>query len=65
MLTREQKDAYLKSNGSACPYCGSNEIEGGGLESDVGSCWNPVECLECGRCWTDIYELTDIDEGNE
>lgn len=40
-----------------CPYCGSVQIEGGGVEINKAGAWQAVTCLSCGKEWNDIYKL--------
>lgn len=59
-LTKKQIRDYVKS-GSCCPRCGSTDVEGEGIEVDGSSCWQPVNCTNCGLMWQDIYRLESID----
>jgi len=63
ILTKEQKEKYLKSP-NVCPACGHDQIEGGPVEVDNGHCWQNITCNKCGACWTDIYKLIEV-EGDE
>jgi len=36
-LTPEKAKAYIDSEGSTCPYCGTTDISGGSLEVDAGA----------------------------
>ena len=54
----KQKADYLQSP-YHCPYCNSDRIVA--LEFDTESFTQPVECADCGKQWTDIYTLTDIE----
>jgi hypothetical protein len=47
---------YLK-NPTICPVCRSSDISGGQVDVDMGSCWQEIECEDCGAKWTDIYKL--------
>lgn len=62
-LTEEQKTAYLKNYGH-CPFCRSDEIEGGFVEIDGNTAWQKVTCMECGRQWNDLYHLNDVEEAD-
>jgi len=53
--------AYKRDNGLHCPYCGSDDIEGGHAEYDDNYSWRPVKCNKCGEEWDDIYTLSGID----
>lgn len=63
MFTNEQKDSYIKSLGSHCPYCESDSIEAT-PNHDVDDVWysHEISCLSCGKLWNDLYKLTDIEE---
>ena len=62
MLTDAQKAAYLQNSG-ACPYCGSEDIEGTG-DRDYGNdeYYNRMGCQGCGKVWDDVYTLSRIEE---
>jgi hypothetical protein len=55
---------YVNGGGCRCinPDCKSENIEGGGVEVDAGSCFQPVTCNDCGTQWNDAYNLVGIDE---
>lgn len=41
-----------------CPYCGSIEVDYGALEFlEDGLAYYPVKCPECGKEFTEYYEL--------
>jgi transposase-like protein len=61
-LTREQKRAYLKADGVRCPYCRSDEIEGGHVDIDAGGASQRISCHACGRSWYDGYKLVSVEE---
>jgi hypothetical protein len=58
VIDEKRVQAYLDLNGICCPYCGSQNIEGGYFDNE-GKC-QQVECHECGMDWYDIYELVGI-----
>ena len=62
MLTEAQKAAYLQNSG-ACPYCGSEDIEGTG-DRDYGKNehYDRIVCISCGRWWNNVYTLSGIEE---
>ena len=60
-LTAKQKKDYIKSGYSKCPKCKSDDIDGGMVEVDAGTCWQPVSCNECHLEWSDIYTLAGIE----
>jgi hypothetical protein len=64
MATRDfsttQAQEYIRGGGQHCPYCNSEEIEGGPFQCEAGVCWQEVTCLQCEERWHDIYQLADI-----
>ena len=60
-LTRQARRRYLRTHGVRCPYCRSDQIEGGAIDVDCGQAIQPVTCLSCGKRWRDIYVLNDIE----
>jgi len=63
MLTKIQKKKYIV-NSSQCPYCKSEDIEGGSVKIEHGV-YQEVWCHKCGKEWVDVYVLVDIHEGVE
>lgn len=57
-FTAEQQAEYVAHNGSACPYCGSNDIEAGSFDGSG----QMVECLTCHKEWQEQWQLTGIEE---
>ena len=53
---------YLESGGSACPGCGSKNIEGGRYASDADFVTLEVECKDCNFIWLDIYKLVGMEK---
>ena len=53
-LTKNEKQAYVNSGGTYCPYCNSKHVDYG---TD-----NKVTCFVCKRHWKDVYVLSDIAE---
>jgi hypothetical protein len=62
MLTKTQKKTYVRQGGSACPYCGSEQIEADSYDHEAGAISQLVNCLECDSYWYDEYTLTGIIE---
>lgn len=60
-LTPAMVRRYIDSEGSCCPYCGSDEIEAGPVEADADSSSGDVMCNACGKQWRDVYTLSAID----
>ena len=48
------------SDGSLCPACGCDMIEGDGINIDCNRAIQEVSCNECGVEWVDIYILRHI-----
>jgi len=63
-LTEKQKKEYINSGYSKCPNCKSEDIEGGHVEVNGASCWQPCFCHECNLEWNDIYTLSNIEVTN-
>jgi len=61
------KEAYIRSGGVKCPYCGSENIEADVINVDGKEGWSDVYCHSCANSWRDVYTLTDIilDEAQE
>lgn len=53
-LTNKQ---YVKKIGLVCPVCRGEDIEGGPIEVDAGTAWQPIKCNTCGSTWNDLYNL--------
>lgn len=54
MLTQRE---YLAKRGVVCPFCGSDDIEGGSVDIDAGGAFQSISCNTCGREWQDTYRL--------
>ena len=64
-MDAKQRQRYLESKGSRCPFCNSNDIQGEVTisSSDYDESYEqPIYCNECGKTWKDIYTLTDVEE---
>lgn len=62
-LTQAQKQSYIQSGGTHCPFCGSEDLQGADhIEADMDGASQPVECYTCGKTWTDLYVLIGVDE---
>lgn len=42
-----------------CPWCGGT-VEGGAVEIDGTSARQEVDCTECGKEWTEWYDLAAV-----
>ena len=50
---------YVKTHGSRCPVCGSDNLFVDGFPSHDGAAFTQdIHCGACNATWTDIYELT-------
>jgi hypothetical protein len=49
---------YVEKGGCTCPFCGSDDIEGGSFNADAGYATQETSCNECDRSWEDQYTLT-------
>ena len=58
MLFNRRK--YIEGGGVACPFCGSENIEGGSVEIDCGFANQNVGCADCGAEWLDYYVLNGV-----
>jgi hypothetical protein len=65
ILTKEQKEYYLHADNDACLFCHSENIERSSFQSDGDSAWRPVECLDCGENWFDVYQLSGVETMDE
>lgn len=64
ILSREEVEEYLETDGTVCPFCGSDNITAGCFDGE--GVYQDVECLACGEYWKDIYQLVGIHyEGND
>lgn len=53
---------YLQRRGTGCPFCGPDEdIEGGSIEVESGTCSQRIYCLNCYTLWYDCYTLTSVE----
>jgi hypothetical protein len=60
VLTLAAKTAYLKSQGTICPFCQSPHITAGILSADGPQASSEITCEACGKLWLDLYTLTGI-----
>ena len=49
-------ERYQESGFSACPFCGSENIDG--VFQTCGD--EDRTCLQCGNCWVDIHDVVAI-----
>ena len=62
MLTEDQKREYIRSGGTKCPFCGSDNLTRFTERVDGERAWQDVRCEDCDRSLRSIYELTDVRE---
>jgi hypothetical protein len=61
-LSPEQKAAYVSGGGLKCPFCQSDNLEGGSLDVAGPVVRAEATCLDCDAEWIDVYTLSGIDE---
>jgi hypothetical protein len=59
-LSRAGIASYVAEGGVRCPFCHEDDIEGGFVETDMGTAEQKMCCNNCGSRWIDEYELTGI-----
>ena len=73
-MKSKQITAYIKNEGSECPFCGSGEIAAitdgdtypGEYEAIFGGeVKREVVCSACGKSWREYYQMHDIEELDE
>lgn len=60
LLDQEKINEYVRGGGSACPYCGSRDMESGSMEADGDYCWCVTDCNNCHARWQDSYRLVGL-----
>ena len=53
---------YVDISGSRCPFCGSENVEGESFDHYGEGVSQDIECLDCGKKWTDDYALAGYTE---
>jgi transcription elongation factor Elf1 len=59
-LTARQRQRYLDSRGSRCPFCESDNITAASNEADADYITQEVACDDCGEEWMDLFTLADV-----
>lgn len=60
-LTKKQIKEYLK-NPEQCPHCGSDQIvRTDQMEAGFNQAWSNIACNSCGKEWTEIFTMTDVE----
>jgi len=62
-FTLDQQIKYL-SNSNNCPFCDSDDCEGGFIEVDFGNAFQKMTCNECNHSWDDQYRFEGINAGS-
>lgn len=52
---------YIKTGGIFCPFCGSDQIEGGNIDIEGMIAYQPIKCNDCGEYWQDYYSLKGLE----
>ena len=58
-------EEYVNEGGCKCPYCHSEEVEGGGFNADFGGAWRQCTGEACGKEWTETFNLVGYTEADE
>jgi uncharacterized Zn finger protein len=58
ILSYEDVEEYLETDGTVCPFCGSDNITADYFDEE--GVYRIVNCLACGEYWKDIYQLVGI-----
>lgn len=56
-MSRMTNDEYKNNGGTKCPFCQSENIEGGQFTVDAGIATQPMGCTDCESEWDDQYSL--------
>ena len=51
-------DEYVGEGGNCCPYCRSNDTDGGDVEFDSEGASRQVACNDCNKRWVETFALT-------
>lgn len=54
-------EEYVKLEGSRCPRCFSDQIEGSSWEVDTTTATQDLICNSCGASWYEQYKLVGYD----
>ena len=60
-ITAEIQEKYLKNSG-ACPFCGSESLEGEERDYGTDELYQRIHCYSCGKTWDDVYVLSRFEE---
>ncbi|MDH2290015.1 hypothetical protein QD172_01955 [Cobetia sp. 10Alg 146] len=56
----EATRARYLADPNLCPFCESNDLEGGSVSIDDRHARQAITCLHCYAIWVDQYHLSDI-----
>lgn len=56
---------YVKRGDNCCPFCGFDQVEGGGVDVNEDEASQEVTCQRCLASWYDEYKLTGYTVINE
>lgn len=56
---------YAKNGQGVCPYCRGTDVNIGDEDWMDGSYYIQASCQDCGKHWTDAYNLTGYIEHTE
>ena len=62
-LSKKKFKKYVDSGCSECPMCGCDQIEGGDINVDSGTCSQEMYCTECDAEWYDVYKIVSVQIG--
>lgn len=60
-LTAEE---YVAKGADACPFCGSESVEGDSIEVSVTEAYQECACGACEKEWRSVYHLAGYNDGN-
>lgn len=62
---KTMKEKYFDAEGTTCPFCEFDQIEGGSISVEGNNTFQDMSCLNCQKKWRDVwarhsfYEITD------
>ena len=59
-FTKKQIRDYVRSGGSYCPHCKSEDIQWISSNSEAGIIWQTITCETCDEAWHEIYHLVEV-----
>ena len=58
-------EEYLSNDGNKCPFCGSESIDGGTIQTDSDIAWRYCSCDDCNSEWEDQYRMVGYNTLND